>query len=130
MVCVTARRGRGGAHAPRARKSSARSSTCGQAAFHWHVLDRGIEHVYIKPATPRLNGKVGRSHRIDAEGFYRLPGGVVVDDTKLFTAKLEAWERFYDFERPHGALGGQTPYERLRQKLGGPSVSGHLQLHS
>lgn len=26
--------------------------------FHYHVLDRGISHVYIKPATPRLNGKV------------------------------------------------------------------------
>ena len=27
-------------------------------SFHWHLLDRGIGHVYIKPATPRLNGKV------------------------------------------------------------------------
>ncbi len=35
-----------------------------QSAFHWHVLDRGVQHVYIKPATPRLNGKVERSHRI------------------------------------------------------------------
>ena len=25
--------------------------------FHWHVLDRGIRHAYIKPATPRLNGR-------------------------------------------------------------------------
>lgn len=36
-----------------------------QAGFHRNVLGRGINHVYIKPATPRLNGKVGRSHRID-----------------------------------------------------------------
>ena len=57
-------------------------------------------------------------------------GGVVVDDSKLFTAKPEEWERFYSFDRPHGALGGQTPYERLRQKVGGSSVSGHRQLHS
>ena len=28
-----------------------------QSAFHYHVLDRGIGHVYIRPATPRLNGK-------------------------------------------------------------------------
>ena len=33
-----------------------------QAGFHWHVLDKGINHVYIKPGTPRLNGKVERSH--------------------------------------------------------------------
>ena len=38
-----------------------------QAAFHWHVLDKGVGHEYIKPQTPRLNGKVERSHRIDAE---------------------------------------------------------------
>ena len=28
------------------------------ASFHWHVLDKGAGHVYIKPRTPRLNGKV------------------------------------------------------------------------
>ena len=87
-----------------------------QSAFHWHVLDRGVQHVYIKPATPRLNGKVERSHRIDADEFYRLLDGVVLDDARLFTAKLQEWEDFYNFDRPHGGLGGQTPYERLRQK--------------
>ena len=55
-----------------------------QSAFHWHLLDRGIGHVYIRPATPRLNGKVKRSHRVDAEEFYRLLGGVVIDDTEVF----------------------------------------------
>ena len=46
-----------------------------QGAFHWHLLDRGIGHTYIKVKTPRLNGKVERSHRIDAEEFYRLLNG-------------------------------------------------------
>jgi transposase InsO family protein len=86
------------------------------AQFHYHVLDRGIGHVYIKPATPRLNGKVERSHRIDEEEFYRMLQGVVIDDTELFNDRLQEWETFYNFNRPHGALGGQTPYERLRQK--------------
>lgn len=84
--------------------------------FHYHVLDRGIGHVYIKPATPRLNGKVERSHRIDNEEFYRMLEGVVIDDTQLFNDKLQEWEDFYNFNRPHGGLDGQTPYERLRQK--------------
>lgn len=91
-----------------------------QGSFHWHVLDRGIGHVYIKPATPRLNGKVERSHRIDGEEFYRMLDGVVVDDTGLFNEKLQEWENFYNFHRPHGGLGGQTPYERLRQKTRAP----------
>lgn len=87
-----------------------------QSGFHWHVLDRGIDHVYIKPATPRLNGKVERSHRIDAEEFYRMLEGVVIDDTDMFNEKLQEWEDFYNFDRPHGGLAGQTPYERLRHK--------------
>jgi transposase InsO family protein len=86
------------------------------AQFHWHMLDRGLRHTYIKPATPRLNGKVERSHRIDAEEFYRMLDGVVIDSTELFNDKLAEWEHFYNFHRPHGALGGQTPYEQLRQK--------------
>lgn len=89
--------------------------------FHWHVLDRGIQHVYIKPATPRLNGKVERSHRIDAEEFYRLLDGQLIDDTDLFNQRLTEWENYYNFDRPHGALDGQTPYERLQQKTTQPT---------
>jgi transposase InsO family protein len=92
-----------------------------QAAFPWHLLDRGVNHVYIKPSTPRLNGKVERSHRIDAEEFYRMLDGVVIDGSKLFTQKLQEWEDFYNFDRPHGGLGGQTPYERLRQRTATPA---------
>lgn len=84
-----------------------------QSAFHWHVLDKGINHTYIKPRTPRLNGKVERSHRIDAEEFYRLLDGVVIDDVNIFNAKLKEWQDYYNY---HGGLNGQTPYERLRQK--------------
>jgi len=91
-----------------------------QSQFHYHVLDAGIGHVYIKPATPRLNGKVERSHRIDAEELYRMLEGVVIDDTELFNDRLREWEDFYNYSRPHGGLGGQTPYERLRQKTTSP----------
>jgi transposase InsO family protein len=86
------------------------------------VLDKGIGHVYIRPRTPRLNGKVERSHRIDAEEFYQLLDGVVIDDAEIFNDKLREWEDYYNYHRPHGGLGGQTPYERLKQKTsGGPA---------
>lgn len=87
-----------------------------QAQFHWNILDKGIKHVYIRSRTPRLNGKVERSHRIDEEEFYRMLKGIVIDDAKLFNEKLQEWENFYNFERPHSALDGQTPYERFREK--------------
>ena len=80
-----------------------------QSAFHWHVFDQGINHTYIKPRTPRLNGKMERSHRIDAEEFYRLLDGVVIDDVNIFNAKLKEWQDYYNYHRPHGGLNGQTP---------------------
>lgn len=63
-----------------------------QSAFHFHVLDKGIGRSYIKPRTPRLNGKVERSHRIDAEEFYRLLDGVIIDGAEVFNDKLREWE--------------------------------------
>ncbi|MFF1488783.1 IS481 family transposase [Streptomyces sp. NPDC058319] len=87
-----------------------------QSAFHCRVLDKGIAHTYIKPASPHLNGKVERFHRIDAKEFYRMLAGIVIDDTGVFNDKLREWEDYYNYHRPHGALGGQTPYERLKQK--------------
>ncbi len=89
-------------------------------SFHLHLLDLGIDHVKIKPRTPRLNGKVERSHRIDSEEFYRLLQGQVIDDANVFAEKLQEWEDYYNYHRPHGALNGQTPYERLRQKTQDP----------
>ena len=86
-----------------------------QARFHWHVEDKGIRHVYIKPRSPQLNGKVERSHRTDQEGFYQLL--TYTDDVDL-NKKLAAWENFYNFNRPHGAFGGKTPYEALKCTLG------------
>jgi len=33
----------------------------------------------------------------------------VVDDAKVFNDKLQEWENFYNYHRPHGGLGGETP---------------------
>jgi len=85
-----------------------------QAQFHWHVEDKGIRHVYIKPRSPQLNGKVERSHRSDQEEFYQLL--TYTDDVDL-NKKLATWEEFYNYNRPHGAHKGQTPYEALRTML-------------
>jgi transposase InsO family protein len=40
-----------------------------------------------------------------------LLDGVVIDDTDLFSDKLQEWEDFYNLNRPYGGLNGQTPYE-------------------
>ena len=43
---------------------------------------------------------------------------------------LQEWEDDNNFHRPRGGLGGQTPYERLRQKTKCPAVTGQRQLHT
>jgi transposase InsO family protein len=88
-----------------------------QSQFHWHLEARDIRHVYIRPRTPHLNGKVERSHRVDDQEFYQLlDKGGITDDIHLFNEKLRKWEDYYNYHRPHGALDGQTPYERLLAK--------------
>jgi transposase InsO family protein len=83
-----------------------------QSKFDWFVEeDKGIRHVYIKPRSPQLNGKVERSHRTDQQEFYQLLS--YTDDVDL-NKKLEHWEHFYNFNRPHGAHDGKTPYEALK----------------
>lgn len=46
--------------------------------------------------------------------FYQLL--TYPDDVDL-KKKLTTWERFYNYGRPHGAHGGKTPCELLREKL-------------
>ena len=55
-----------------------------------------------------------RSHRTDQEEFYQLL--TYTDDVDL-NRKLEAWEEFYNYNRPHTGIGGITPYEKLRSIL-------------
>ncbi len=73
-----------------------------------------MEHAYIKPVTPKLNGKVECSHLTDKREFYPLLD--YRDDVDLHK-KLADWEAFYNFHRPHFAYGGETPYEMLKTKL-------------
>jgi len=88
-----------------------------QSQFHWHLEERDIRHVYIRPRTPHLNGKVERSHRVDDQEFYQLLDREgITDDIHLFNEKLREWEDYYNYHRPHGGLDGQTPYERLMAK--------------
>jgi len=91
-----------------------------QSQFHWHCEDLGIRHVYIKKASPHLNGKVERSHLTDQQEFYQL---IEYTDDIDIKKKLKEWERFYNCHRPNAALKGKTPYEILRERLSSPPYS-------
>ena len=52
--------------------------------------------------------------RTDQTEFYQLL--TYTDDVDL-NAKLKAWENFYNYDRPHLALAGKTPYEVMKSLL-------------
>jgi len=73
-----------------------------------------IRHRLIPPGVKELNGKVERSHRIDADYFY---GRAPTETPAIFNRALTQWMSFYFTQRPHGSLGYQTPLEKLRERI-------------
>jgi len=43
--------------------------------------------------------------------------GAGIDDAGVFNERLREREDFYDCNRPHGGLGGQTPHETAVRKV-------------
>lgn len=56
-----------------------------QSKFNWHVKDLGMNHIFIQAGKPQHNGNVERSHLSDKK-------------------------ELYNYNRPHGAHHGKTPY--------------------
>ncbi len=78
--------------------------------FTWHLRDLGVSHRHIPRGCPESTGKVERSHRTDADEFYRR---MIVRSPGELAQKLRQWEYEYNPRRPHLALRGKTPAERL-----------------
>jgi transposase InsO family protein len=83
--------------------------------FAYEVQDqlrkRRIKFRPNRPRAPHLNGKVERVQRTALEEFWPT---VDPEDPDL-AARLEEWRTFSNHHRPHGALGGSTPSERIEQ---------------
>ncbi len=76
--------------------------------FQERLMEYGIKFRPNKPRSPHLNGKVERSQKTDIEEFYST---VDLKDPAL-AQKLDEWQCYYNEFRPHGALGGKTPWEK------------------
>ena len=61
--------------------------------FTWRLRDLGIAHRHIPAGCPESNGKVERSHRTDAEEFYRRKSFRAVAELEV---RLRRWEQEYN----------------------------------
>lgn len=79
----------------------------------------GIQHLVLRPYAPQSNGKVER--------FFRTVNDECLHVRRLFTfaARQRAVEHFvwfYNHERPHLSLAGQTPVQRREAYFASSSV--------
>ena len=79
------------------------------------LMARCIKFRPIRPASPHLNGKVEGSQKTDRDEFYstiklpcpeKLPCPDIDD-------RLQEWQHYYNWNRPHGSLGGKTPMDKF-----------------
>lgn len=86
-------------------------------AFQDALRERRIKFRPNLPYAPHLNGKVERSQQTDKVEFWptvdrSLPVEAVEE-------QLDQWQHYYNWERPHSALGvGKTPMDRLVELIG------------
>lgn len=62
----------------------------------------------VRPRAPHLNGKVERSQQTDEMEFWATADFADPD----LALRLEEWQFFYNWQRPHSGLKGKTPVER------------------
>lgn len=80
-----------------------------------YLLAQSIKFRPIKPGRPHLNGKVERSQKTDLSEFY---SNVDLSSPEL-EDQLDEWQSFYNWNRPHGSLKGQSPMEKVCDRLEG-----------
>ena len=91
----------------------------------------GIAQDRIAPGHPEQNGSHERMHRTLKQATAFPPAG----DMGSQQVKFDGFRTEFDFERPHEALGGQTPGSlyvhsprELPETLPGPEYPGHCEI--
>lgn len=85
------------------------------AAFRAVIDAHGITHKFIKPHCPWTNGKAERLNlTLATEWAYAHPW---TSNTDRATA-LPAWLDYYNLDRAHLGIGGQTPIDRINNGRG------------
>jgi transposase InsO family protein len=85
------------------------------AAFHNVLDDNHITQKFIRPHCPWTNGKVERLNRtLATEWAYSRPWTSNQERTNALTR----WLDYYNLDRPHLGIRGQTPIDRINNGRG------------
>jgi transposase InsO family protein len=83
----------------------------GPVRFDQICIDNGITHILTAPRSPTTTGKIERWHKTLRREFL---DGKTFDSIADAQAQLDAWVRYYNFERPHQSIGRVPPIERFQ----------------
>jgi transposase InsO family protein len=79
-------------------------------AFRDLCRQRRLKHIRTKPYTPKTNGKAERFIQTSLREWAYAKAYPTSDHR---AAELPAWLHQYNWHRPHGGIGSQTPISRL-----------------
>jgi transposase-like protein len=99
-------------HRPQVSPNATRTESWARSSTASALLLRAGQDRDTSSATTRCRSAAqgcGGSCRIDAEEFYRMLEGVVIDDAEVFNDKLQEWEDFYNYHRPTAASAARPP---------------------
>ena len=90
-----------------------------EGRFRKRVKAHGLSRFYTYPKSPRMNAHVERFNRTMQEEFLRHHEDLLWSDSEgleEFNRRLAKWLLWYNAERPHQALEGETPLAVLARE--------------
>ncbi len=79
--------------------------------FHEACVALGITHYHTYPRCPKMNAHIERFNRTVQEEFIVYHRALLRDDVAGSNEALAHWLHWYNYERPHEALGFLSPME-------------------
>ncbi len=81
----------------------------GEAAFERDLRALGVAHITSSPGHPQTCGKIERFHQTLKKWLRTQP---LASSQPQLQAQLDGFLGYYNYQRPHRALHGDTPQER------------------
>lgn len=91
------------------------NGSCYRSRVFNDALGEHVKHKYTRPYRPQTNGKIERFHRTLA---FEWAYAHHYDSDAARAATYQAWIHDYNHHRPHTALGGLSPIDRVHNVNG------------